>query len=87
MLSNLSRIPPDFLTMEKSPLSLKIFLYKKKISPQKIDIDRTIDKKILKFIRIKSKVLNKNDTEVPDQVLFGLILGKILGPPTNLPEM
>tara|TARA_B100001939_G_C16675014_1_gene501911 strand:- start:182 stop:373 length:192 start_codon:yes stop_codon:yes gene_type:complete len=59
----------------------------KKISPKKRDIEKIIDIKILKFIKYKKSVVHKKDIEVPDQVLFGLILGKIRGPPKNLPKI
>ena len=62
-------------------------IWEKKISPKKSDIEKIIDIKILKFIKYNKKVVQKKDKEVPDQVLFGLILGKISGPPKNLPKI
>ena len=46
-----------------------------------------IDIIILKFNVNKSKVVNEKDIVVPDQVLFGLTLGKIRGPRKYLPEI
>lgn len=46
-----------------------------------------MDTKILKFMMNSNIVVNKNDTDVPDQVLFGLVLGKISGPRKVLPEI
>ena len=45
-----------------------------------------IEIKILKFIKNNKNVVDKKDIEVPDHVLFGLIFGKMRGPPMNLPK-
>ena len=64
-----------------------LFIYEKKISPVNNKIDKIIDIKILKFNKNKSELDKKKDTVVPDQVLFGLILGNIRGPPKYLPKI
>ena len=43
--------------------------------------------KILKFIKIKNRVVKKKDVKVPDHVLLGLIFGIIRGPRKDLPDM
>ena len=45
-----------------------------------------MDIKILKFIINNNNVVDKKDIDVPDQVLFGLILGIIRGPRKNFPK-
>ena len=57
------------------------------MSPINNKIETSIDTKILKFIKIKSKVVKRKDIEVPDHVLLGLIFGIIRGPRNDLPDI
>ena len=57
------------------------------MSPINNKIETSIDTKILKFIKIKSKVVKRKDIEVPDHVLLGLIFGIIRGPRKDLPNI
>lgn len=50
------------------------------MSPINNDIERIMDRKKLKFNINSNNVDKTKDIEVPDQVLFGLIFGKIKGP-------
>lgn len=57
------------------------------MSPINNDIERIMDRKRLKFNINSNNVDKIKDIEVPDQVLFGLILGTIKGPAKYRPEM
>ena len=70
----------------KSLLFLRIFLQKKNINRHKNKIDTNIETKILNSKYINRKVDKTNEHKVPDQVLFGLILGEIFGPFNNFPK-
>ena len=61
-------------------------MYEKKISPINRKIEITIEIRISKLKVKRSNVVAKKEIEVPDQVFFGLIFGKIRGPLKNLPE-
>lgn len=87
-LSILSRIPPcPGIILEKSFILFFLFTYEKYISPKKNNRETKIDINNEKLRKKKSKENDINDEiEVPDQVFFGLIPGKILGPFNKFPK-
>ena len=87
MLSKRSNIPPwPPSEAEKSLICKNRFTNEKKISPKNKLIAEIIDRRILKFNNNKINDVAKKEINVPDQVLFGLILGIINFPAKNLPE-
>ena len=88
ILSKRSSIPPWLLNKEEKSFIFKcLFIYEKNISPINKDIAKNIEIIKLKFKKYITVVVAKKDTKVPDHVLLGLILGTIVGPPRNLPEI
>ena len=86
MLSNLSKIPPwEPSNWEKSLIFNLLFINEKYKSPKNKDDDKINEKIIPISKKNKTRNENRKDINVPDQVFFGLINGKINGPPIFLP--
>mgnify|MGYP007000189713 CR=1 len=64
-----------------------LLINEKKISPINKKIEINIEIKISKLKNNRSNVVAMKEIDVPDQVFFGLIFGKIRGPLKYLPEI
>ena len=64
-----------------------LLINEKKISPINKKIEINIEIKISKLKNNRNNVVAMKEIDVPDQVFFGLIFGKIRGPLKYLPEI